>query len=468
VSSGGAFARRHALFLAILAAGVALRVLMHLAYPYPLFFPDSRLYVAVSLHWRPYQIRPFGYSFFLKPFVRGPLNRVVLVQHLMGLGLMVAGYAFLIRRGVQRWVAALATLPLAADAIELMLEHEVLAELPFLLLTCAGIFLLVWRPRMPVTAAVGAGLLFAAATLTRTVGAPLALFGLGYLVLRRAGWRQVAGFTIAVMLPLGGYLVWYHQSYGVYTVSQYQGRFLYGRVMTFADCGRLHLTAKQRTLCTTQPPSMRPDRPDFWVWSGSAANPASKYRSVKDDPLLNGFALAVIRQQPLDFLRTTVVQTSWHFWPRAPLSAETLCRNDLGQLPAQPGGPCQSNFYTPTRDPAARPRPPLGKATALRSAMSAYGHAEWLVRGPLLGLILLATLAAAFWQRRDDNTVDGLFIAGCGVGLLVASVATSMYEPRYSQPIVALIPIGAALVTHRLLSRRNPQPADPSSGSTGR
>jgi hypothetical protein len=212
---------------------------------------------------------------------------------------------------------------------------------------------------------------------------------------------------------------------------------------------------------------MRPDRPDFWVWSGSAANPASRYRSVQDDPLLNGFALAVIGQQPLDFLRTTVVQTSWHFWPQAPLSAATLCRNNLGQLPKQPGGPCQSNFYTPTDDPAARPRPPLGKATTLRSALSAYGHAEWLVRGPLLGLILLATLVAAFWQRRDDNTADGLFIAGCGVGLLVISVATSMYEPRYSQPLVALIPIGAALVTHRLLSRRNLQPADPSSGSTG-
>jgi hypothetical protein len=218
-----------------------------------------------------------------------------------------------------------------------------------------------------------------------------------------------------------------------------------------------------------QPPSKRPDRPDFWVWSGSAANPASKYRSAKDDPLLNDFALTVIRQQPLDFLRITIVQTSWHFWPQAPLSAETLCRNNLGQLPRQPGGPCQSNFYTPTRDPAARPRPPLGKATTLRSALSAYGHVEWRVRGPLLGLILLATLAAAVWQRRrrgnqpnsDGNTADGLFIAGCGVGLLVISVATSMYEPRYSQPIVALIPIGAALATHRLLTRRNPQPADP-------
>src|SRR4051812_20527608 len=95
---------RHRALVPVLAAGLTLRLLFLLAYHHPFFFPDSRPYVAAAADGIPNDIRPYGYSLLVKPFVGGPHLWIAVWQHLIGLALVVAGYAFLVRRGVTRWL----------------------------------------------------------------------------------------------------------------------------------------------------------------------------------------------------------------------------------------------------------------------------------------------------------------------------------------------------------------------------
>jgi hypothetical protein len=452
-------ARRHSVFLVVLAIGAVLRALAEIAYPNAFYFPDSRGYVLNSLQWTPNYLRPFGYALFLKPFVPGSFGAVALAQHLLGLALAVSGYAFLVRRGVTRWIAAVAMLPVLLDARQVTIEHNVSAETLFIVLVGAALIVAAWRDRVGVPAAVASGLLLGAAALTRSVGMPLAALVVVYLLVRRVGWRPLVGFVLAVGIMLGGYLAWYHHSHGVYAFNQYQGRFLQARMLSIADCDRITLTAKQRTLCPDTPPSKRLQRPDGYIWSDNA--PARRlYPHLSDDPFLDEFAMTVLRQQPGDYVAMVLRETSWHFMFKPPVEEHGRCILGTGLLPKSPNGLCQATLYQVrgiTDQPSGGPQRPSAVSTALHR----YSTPAQLP-GPLLALGILVTLFAAVWRPRRAGwrtAADGLLFAGAGLGLIVISVATSMYEMRYMLPALFLIPLGAALAVHRIWTvRRRPAP----------
>jgi hypothetical protein len=454
--------RRHSLFFVVLALALGLRVAVQVAYPHAFFFNDSLGYVRQSELWQPGQFHPPGYAVLLKPLVPGPLYRVALLQHLLGLGLVVAGYVFLIRRGVRPWIAALAVTPVAIDGLELDLEHFVAAETLFTVLVGAALLVLTWRQKVPAVSAAVAGLLLAGAVLTRTIGQPLLVLALCYLVgLMLAGrtkWWSVAAFVLAAVAPLTAYVVWFHHVFGVYSFDQISGRALYSRVMTIADCHKLDLTASQSLLCVPQPPSQRPDVPDYWGWSGDS--PGKKYfPSFTDDPFLREFGLTVIRQQPVDYLRMVAEETFWHFRPEAPLSTSTHCRFGGWQLPARPNTACNAAFYSDTPTPADAPKIVPQPETPLRAVLADYSASASAARGPVLGFAMLVALAPLVWRPRRRavggwrDGADALLFATAGFGLLVASVAFGMYEPRYAVSSVFLIPIGAAAATRHLARR---------------
>ncbi|GAA2859069.1 hypothetical protein GCM10010517_17560 [Streptosporangium fragile] len=76
----------------------------------------------------------------------------------------------------------------------------------FVFLIVAGLTTLMWSPRLPTRAATGAGPLFAAATLTRTIALPLLAVVLLVLAVRRIGPRQLAAAALAGTLPLAAAL----------------------------------------------------------------------------------------------------------------------------------------------------------------------------------------------------------------------------------------------------------------------
>jgi hypothetical protein len=191
--------RRHMWLVLLLSAAIVLRVLLHLAYPM-----HSSSTTAAVTWWRladaPNPIRPFGYSLFLKPLLpHVPLIVVVALQHLMALGLVAAGYAFLVQRNVRRPLAAAALAPLALDPRELLLEHFILTETLFVALAGAGLLALTWQRTVNPWLAAAAGLLLAGSALTRSVGLPLVLLAGAYLTIRRVGWRPLLAFTTAAV-----------------------------------------------------------------------------------------------------------------------------------------------------------------------------------------------------------------------------------------------------------------------------
>ncbi|GIE03542.1 hypothetical protein Adu01nite_48920 [Paractinoplanes durhamensis] len=444
---------RHLPFSVVLAAAVTLRVWFAATYPYAFFFPDSRSYIESSLLGEPGVIRPFGYSWLLKPFLRMPYERIALAQHMLGVLILAAAYAFLLRRGCRPWLAALAVLPVAVDARVLTVEHYVLAETAYLAATAGGLFLLAGRDRLGWFAAAGGGALLGFAAVTRTVGLPILALAAAYLLVRRVSLLRLGAFALPVLAILGGYLLWYHQHRGVYAFGQYQGRFLYARVMPIADCDRLRLTVSQRALCMPEAPRSWDQRPDNYIWS--AASPARRlYPSETGDPVLGDFADTVIKQRPLSYVGMVAEQSWWHLTWRPPLNDDADCLARVWLPPVTVGSDCVARYYTPADRLGAMPAPHFLVDNPDARRLHAYGRVV-TTPGPLYAVGILVTLFAAGWRVRRRSwrsAADALLFTGAGVGLLVVSVATSLFDYRYAVPAVLLIPIGLALAVTRIVS----------------
>src|SRR5262249_41248906 len=108
-------ARRHWLFTALLTLGLVLRILTQIAYRPALLYIDSTKYLLGAYPGGD----PPGYQLALKPLLAlFNLSAIAAIQHLLGLGMAVALYLVLLRRGVPRWLAALATAPVLLDAYQ--------------------------------------------------------------------------------------------------------------------------------------------------------------------------------------------------------------------------------------------------------------------------------------------------------------------------------------------------------------
>ncbi len=445
--------RRHPAISIVVGVAGLMRLLTMLAYSSAFYFPDSNDYVDIARGWYPHNIRPYGYSAFLKPFlylpVPGPYETIALVQHLLVLGLMVLGYAFLVRRGVRKWLAALAMVPIALDARHITAEHHVVAETLYIVLTATGFIALMWQERLTTRFAVVGGVLLAGAALTRTIGLPLIGLALVYLLIRRVGWRPVLGATSAIGVLLGGYMVYYHHFHGVYGFNSSQGRILASRVMTIVDCEHDELTDAQRSICPPQPIGQRA-APDGYLWDPSQPIPRL-YPSSADDPFLREFAMTVIAQQPGDYVAMVLEETGWHFSFSPPVNDYGRCIIRSWTFPVTPNVNCQARMYTdrgPVPDAEQVPTPANPLSTALER-YSRFGATP----GPLLFVFVLLGLAGLVWRPRRPGyrgAIEAAVFTLAGLGTTVLSVATLMYDMRYLMPALFLLPVGAALGLQRI------------------
>jgi len=85
---------------------------------------------------------------------KGPLRAILLVanfdavaavQHLLGLAMAVVIYLLLVRRGTSRWLAALATIPVLFDPLQLDLEQYILTDISATFLVLVALVVLVWK-----------------------------------------------------------------------------------------------------------------------------------------------------------------------------------------------------------------------------------------------------------------------------------------------------------------------------------
>ena len=75
-----------------------------------------------------------------------------------------------------------------------------------------------------------AGLAIGYAATVRTVGEPLLVIVLICMLARRMGWRRIAATAVAGVVPIAGYMFWFHIHTGQYALDESTGTFLYSRV----------------------------------------------------------------------------------------------------------------------------------------------------------------------------------------------------------------------------------------------
>jgi hypothetical protein len=483
-------ARRHWLFLLLLAAGLVLRVAAQLGYEPALLFIDSKKYIFGtdfnSTEWGSFD--PLGYTLLvLRPVLMvANLAVVALLQHLAGLAMAAALYVLMLRRGVARWLAALAVAPVLLDAYQLNAEQTIMPDVLFEALLVAGIVLLLWQPRPGLILVILGGLALGASAPVRQVGEALIGPALVYVVAAAPGWRtrllHGAAITVCFALPVVGYMAYSAVilHYG-FEMSSMGDAYLYGRAAHAADCATLNIPAIERPLCPSAPVSASLGV-DGLVNSKDAPRvryqPVNVYLGlpVNTLPLQRQLAYSVLEQQPMrvagDIAKDSVKIfaltrdtaegdtsiTRWQFqtsYPYFPPGITHYGGNSASNVFAQAGGGGSARV----NDRAA---------TALRDYQLHGGYTP----GPVFLFGLLAGLAGIFtFRRRHDLALACLLITGCAVAVLLGA---DLYEFswRYQLPALVTLPIAGAFGVTALVrytrARRQPPapPADPASSAS--
>ena len=489
--------RRHWIFAALLVLGAALRAVVLVAYYPALIFPDSVRYLQYAHNftagqWSPDALRQSGYSVLIIPvMLLHDLWIIPLVQHLAGLATAALVYAVLIRFGVRRWLATAATVPVLCDPLQLVLEQYVLSDVWTAFLIMAALVVLVWRreerqeehgekeepggkergrrDRLPATACgllLGAAVTFRAQALIMIVPAAL------YLLVAVRPWHRLltrlAALTGCFLIPVAGYLGWFDASHGTPNFTTFDGTFLYGRVVDFADCQGLSLPAYEKPLCPAQPTALR--NADFYTWDPRSPQwtfqpPAGMSR----DAVVRDFSLRILRHQPLAYAEAAARDFGYGFSPARGAGPEQY-------------SPAYLQFHTyirPDRQAYASIAALGYPAPALRPGPAAFltDYGRWFyVPGPVFAAGLLLALggliASKARNRGKPARHAGLLFTVSAVLALVPTAALGYFDWRYQLPQLSLIPVAAILGVHaaggRLTSafqpsRRNP-PARPEQG----
>ena len=303
VSRAGAALRYHWLAAALIVAGVVFRVITWMAYHPAIFYIDSIKYLYHG--WQGSD--PLGYKVPLKILLAiGDLGTVTAFQHLIGLAIGVALYALLIRRGINRWLSALAIAPILLDAYQLQAEATIMPDVLFEGMAVAALVILLWKPTANWLMVVACGLILGLGATVREVGlwmiAPAVLYLLGsrWLRLSRDDWYNAVlkscVMSLAFLLPIVAYCGISYVDSGHFRLSV-KGSAA-GRMAQAVDCATIKLPASVRPLCPTQA-EQRTYSPDWF--DSSKQSPLVRYPDGTKVNLktVSVFDHAVERQQPL-------------------------------------------------------------------------------------------------------------------------------------------------------------------------
>ncbi|WP_174876171.1 hypothetical protein [Acrocarpospora corrugata] len=364
----------------------------------------------------------------------------------MGIAIAVAIYAVLLRAQLPSWGAALAAAPVLLDVHQVQLEHLLMADLLFTFLVVMAVVLLVWRPAAWAVV-VGLGLL-GLATVTRTLGLPLIVVAVVWLLLRRANWRAVGAGAVAAGLVVGGYATWFNAVHGSFGMGG-SNVWMWSRTMTFADCRVMDPRPELAVLCPEAGPRLAAPA---YIWDPSS--PIVRSGAEKEE-LTSEFTSLVIRSQPFDFLMTGLSDALWTFeWNR--------------RIYPSPG-PQSAYVFPDSVRPFADKVASAGR-TATQLTVEYQGssgettivepYAGWLrayqeqgfLRGPLLAAILLAGLAgmAVRWVRgRFADTMSALLPWAAAMTLTFLPPLIAAFDHRYVVPVVPLACLAAGLALAR-------------------
>jgi hypothetical protein len=273
-------------------------------------------------------------------------------------------------------------------------------------------------------------------------------------------------------------MIWFHGSHGRYALTESSGTFLYSRVSTFAECGKINPPADVRALCDPTPPQLRPVSGEY-LWADYEEWPAnhvttplhnlyhSSNNSLRFTPRVNAmagkFAREAILAQPVDYLHVVADDTLHTFgWNRQPdpnnyygnspafqfVSGQALNALIPWWVNPHQGDATAMRMYQARQDFGG---PGLGKTSAVQPwqhVLQAYQRYFYL-RGTLLGLILLIGAAGllARWRRWGGI---GLLPWLVGALMIVLPPMTAGFSYRY---VLAAVP-AACLAAGLAFARR--------------
>ena len=473
--------RRHWMFWLLLAGGLVLRGIAQVAYEPALLFIDSKKYIFGTdfntTIWGAFD--PLGYSLLiLRPVLMlgKSLAYAALAQHLLGMAMAGALYALMVRRGVRRWLAALAVAPVLLDAYQLNAEQTIMPDVLFEALLVAGIVLLLWRPRPGLFLVILGGLALGASAPVRQVGEALIAPALIYVVVAALGWRRKllhgAVLTACFALPVVAYMSYSAviMGYG-FQLSNMGNAYLYGRAAHAADCATLKIPAVERPLCPSASVSASLGVDGLVNAPGSPRvqyQPVNVYlgQVVDTNPWQKSLAYSVVKQQPMRVVGDIAGDSVKIF---------ALTRN------AQQGDTAisrwQFQFGYPTYPPGLTRHGPNSASRIFALAGGGHARVHWkpgialryyqlhggYMPGPAYLLGLLAGIGAILTvRRRREPALACLLITGCAVAVLLGA---DLYEFswRYQLPALVTLPaagaIGATALARVIRARRRASPA---------
>jgi hypothetical protein len=470
--------RRHWLITVLLLAGLVLRGLSMAAYQPALLYIDSLKYLFGA--WPGND--PLGYNLVLKVLLAGGnLSTVTALQHLLGLAIAVVLYLLLVRRGVPRWLSALAAAPVLLDAYQVQIEQTIMPDVWFEALIVAGLALLLWRPEPGPRLIAAGGLALGASAPVAQVGQILILPALAYLLIVVPGWRrklvQAVLLCVAFALPIIGFSLREYVVVHQFSLAPAAGSTIYGRLAESADCATLKLPRYERAVCPPRALAIRLG-PDGLVHSDTSpdhtyvAPPGRTHGEV-----IGNFEHRVITQQPLrvvtgvlgdaarlfELHRVTSTGDTpisrWQFQTSYPTYGGSiyLSRDHtimLGLHFASSGGPVQVRPLPAAMGGRAMVGRPL--AAFLRGYQLHGGYTP----GPLLAFAALAglagavialagSLAAARGRRilspgQRELALACLLVFGSAAAVLLASDLFE-FSWRYQLPALVTLPPAGAL-----------------------
>lgn len=469
-------------FLAVLAAGGALRLAVALAYRPAIFYNDSFVYIRHAFNiGGPGLVtfapdRPAGYPLVLR-LLGVDLGLTTSLQHLAGLLGAVALYALMRRAGVGRWLAAFAAGVVLLDSYAVTLEQLILTEALFTLALTVSAALVLCGRRWWVIAA-GFSLL-AFACLLRNSGyflipAWILFFGLRHRLAPEPWVAALAGLAL-IFVP---YLAWQYRIDGHWTPysTTASGWFLYGRVAPFANCRGAAIPSDAARLCDYTAADAG-QGPEYYLFSGGPARRlfANEYPdgggnldAVTVNRILRSFSLAIIKAQPLDYARVTASDFLKFFEPGASPHDDdpnTYLLMDEGRSVGQTGTPLSTPyFYNGSPQPVAGH--PFAPSALLRGYQSIVHTPRWLLALCVIAVIAAAVLRrGARWRGRLPARPEQVVLIGGPLLALLGQAATAQFEVRLELPFVGLLIAGGAIALADLLRLRG-WPGHPSATTT--
>ena len=460
VAAVTAVLRPHAALVALLAAGFVLRAIAEYAIYPGIWFSDSNGYITTAATGTLNPTRVSAYSLFVAPFWHlGSAAALIIVQHLIGLAMVVLLYALLRRRGVSRLLATCAVVPAALDAYLIQIEHTIMSETIFHATLVAAIALLLWKDRPGVVATAVAGLLLGYAGVVRSVAVPIVAVFVVYLLARRVGWRGVVLLVLGWAVVTAGYAGLYDAQHRKFGLTQSGGRFLYGKVAPFADCSRLTgVPRDERFLC---PDPRHPYTTTSAMWgkrSPLRGLPGSADRKIRD------FAMRVVRERPVKYASVVALDFLHYFEP-----GHRIGPNDpqisQWEFPADPNtwgipgyrGPIRPGGEHHAFEPNEYVGHMVGRPhTNVPASKLLHVYQRFaFTSGQVLGLCVLVVLVALFLRRGALRLrLDAALLTFAVLAMLLVATALSVFSYRYGLIAVMLLPAAAALAATAMLERR--------------